>query len=302
MATTRKTTAAPESVRLDCLNRLLHIAKAGHTIALDPTSRARRQVKPDGSILTQTDLSISRLATAVVADLVATGTHLLIDEEDKHVDSLFNAKKLAAPEYVWVIDPIDGTRPYAAGLPMYGITIGILRHGKPWMGFCHYPALNVLYLHDGQSAWVIDAPFTTYEQRRPLAKAQTTLDETSVFYTTKSFARRFAIDAPDVFCVGAGILPLCWTANGLGCGTIFRGNLWDFAGAWALMTAAGLEMRSVGTNAALASLDLAHFGADTANPWRLNDDYLIAAPALQTKLRARFSPLAPVGKPLRKAG
>jgi fructose-1,6-bisphosphatase/inositol monophosphatase family enzyme len=301
MATARKA-AAPDAVRLDCLNRLLHIARAGHTIALDPTSRARRQVKPDGSILTQTDLSISRLATAVVADLVATGTHLLIDEEDKTVNSLFASKKLAAAEYVWVIDPIDGTRPYAAGLPMYGITMGILRHGTPWMGFCHYPALNVLYLHDGVQAWVIEAPFTAHEHRRPLTKAHTALDQTSVLYTTKSFARRFAMDVPDVFCVGAGILPLCWTADGLGCGTIFRGNLWDFAGAWPLFAAAGLEMRAIGSNAPLRELDLSHFGAQKDNPWYLNDDYLIAAPALQPKLRARFSPLAPAVKPLRKAG
>lgn len=48
-------------------------------------------------------------------------------------------------EYWWVIDPIDGTGPYFSGMPTFGISIGLLKNGKPHLGIINFPALNNLY-------------------------------------------------------------------------------------------------------------------------------------------------------------
>lgn len=48
-------------------------------------------------------------------------------------------------EYWWVIDPIDGTGNYFSGLPTYGISIGLLKNGKPYLGVLNFPALKTLY-------------------------------------------------------------------------------------------------------------------------------------------------------------
>ncbi len=44
--------------------------------------------------------------------------------------------------YRWVLDPIDGTRSFIHGVPLYGVMIGILREGEPVAGVVHMPALG----------------------------------------------------------------------------------------------------------------------------------------------------------------
>lgn len=45
-------------------------------------------------------------------------------------------------EYVWVIDPIDGTRSFISGLPLWGTLLALLHHGRPVLGLVDVPALG----------------------------------------------------------------------------------------------------------------------------------------------------------------
>ena len=42
-------------------------------------------------------------------------------------------------EYCWVIDPIDGTRSFILGLPLWGTLIGLTRAGVPLLGLMDQP-------------------------------------------------------------------------------------------------------------------------------------------------------------------
>ena len=42
-------------------------------------------------------------------------------------------------EFVWVLDPIDGTAAYIAGIPVYGTLIGLAWNGKPYVGVMDHP-------------------------------------------------------------------------------------------------------------------------------------------------------------------
>ncbi len=42
----------------------------------------------------------------------------------------------------WIIDPIDGTRSFVRGVPLYGVLIGLERRDGPVLGVIHLPALN----------------------------------------------------------------------------------------------------------------------------------------------------------------
>lgn len=44
--------------------------------------------------------------------------------------------------YRWVLDPIDGTRSFIRGVPLYGVLVGVLREGEPVAGVVHMPALG----------------------------------------------------------------------------------------------------------------------------------------------------------------
>ncbi|QRM56675.1 histidinol-phosphatase [Sinorhizobium sp. BG8] len=52
-------------------------------------------------------------------------------------------------EYVWVIDPIDGTRAFISGVPVWGTLIGLYRNGKAVMGLVDQPFTGERYFADG---------------------------------------------------------------------------------------------------------------------------------------------------------
>ena len=61
----------------------------------------------------------------------------------------------ADAEWVWVLDPVDGTRAFIAGLPLWCTLIGLRHHGRPLMGSIGQPFLNELYIgHAGGSRLV----------------------------------------------------------------------------------------------------------------------------------------------------
>jgi inositol-phosphate phosphatase/L-galactose 1-phosphate phosphatase/histidinol-phosphatase len=45
-------------------------------------------------------------------------------------------------EFVWVLDPIDGTKAFATGNPLFGTLVGLLHHGVPRLGVLDAPALG----------------------------------------------------------------------------------------------------------------------------------------------------------------
>lgn len=48
----------------------------------------------------------------------------------------------AEAEYVWVLDPIDGTKSFVAGKPLFGTLIGLVQAGAPIVGVIDHPALG----------------------------------------------------------------------------------------------------------------------------------------------------------------
>jgi myo-inositol-1(or 4)-monophosphatase len=55
-------------------------------------------------------------------------------------------------EFVWVLDPIDGTRSFILGMPVWGTLIGLMRHGAPCFGLMHQPFIEERFSGDGGSA------------------------------------------------------------------------------------------------------------------------------------------------------
>jgi myo-inositol-1(or 4)-monophosphatase len=55
-------------------------------------------------------------------------------------------------EYVWVLDPIDGTKSFICGMPAWGTLIGLTRRGEPVYGLMHQPFVGERFSGDGASA------------------------------------------------------------------------------------------------------------------------------------------------------
>ncbi|TDR94011.1 histidinol-phosphatase [Enterovirga rhinocerotis] len=83
-------------------------------------------------------------------------------------------------ELVWVLDPIDGTRAFMSGLPLWGTLIGLLRGGRAAYGMMHQPFIGERFFGDGGSA-SYRGPHgnRTLHTRRCASLAEATLSTTS---------------------------------------------------------------------------------------------------------------------------
>jgi myo-inositol-1(or 4)-monophosphatase len=55
-------------------------------------------------------------------------------------------------EYVWVLDPIDGTKSFICGMPIWGTLIALTRRGEPIYGMMHQPFTREHFVGDGRAA------------------------------------------------------------------------------------------------------------------------------------------------------
>ncbi|SIQ15131.1 histidinol-phosphatase, inositol monophosphatase family [Rhizobium sp. RU35A] len=56
-------------------------------------------------------------------------------------------------DHVWVIDPIDGTRAFISGVPVWGTLIGFYTNGRAHMGMVDQPFTGERYFADGERSW-----------------------------------------------------------------------------------------------------------------------------------------------------
>lgn len=89
------------------------------------------EYKADRSPVTEADRETERLLRRRIAD--AYPEHLIAGEE------------LGLPaeegEWTWVLDPIDGTKSFVHGIPLYTVLVALLHNGAPVLGVIHNPAL-----------------------------------------------------------------------------------------------------------------------------------------------------------------
>ena len=69
-------------------------------------------------------------------------------------------------EFVWVLDPVDGTKAFVTGLPLWGTLIALLHEGQPVLGCIHQPVLGQLLVGDGAKTELNGQPVRCRSTRR----------------------------------------------------------------------------------------------------------------------------------------
>ncbi len=95
--------------------------------------------KADASPVTAADRGAEELMRAMIAKRFPT--HGIVGEE-------FGNERADA-EWTWVLDPIDGTKAFITGVPLWGTLIALLHRGQPVLGCIHQPVLRQLMIGDG---------------------------------------------------------------------------------------------------------------------------------------------------------
>lgn len=91
--------------------------------------------KRDSSFVTDVDLEVESMVRDRIRNLFPD--HGFIGEEYES-DNVQRS-------HTWVVDPIDGTRSFVAGVPLYGTLIALIIDGEPTLGVIDHPAMNTCY-------------------------------------------------------------------------------------------------------------------------------------------------------------
>ncbi|MDE6326225.1 MAG: inositol monophosphatase [Duncaniella sp.] len=127
-------------------------------------------------------------------------------------------------EYRWIIDPLDGTTNFSAGIPVFAVSIGIEHNGTPVVGVVYDPVLDELFTAvKGQGAFLNGTPIHVKENDRldravvstgfPVDKnvnPDNNLDNVARVLPLVRGMRRLGSAAMDICYVAAGFTDAYW--------------------------------------------------------------------------------------------
>lgn len=277
------------------LDILLDVVREGGQISLDVLDRMDVDFKGDCSPVTEADLHISKLVHEKLDHLLQTEEHILVDEEDPSSIRHLNKETLDKVKYIWSVDPIDGTRPFTNGVPTYGVSIGIVKDCKPWMGVVFFPLIEELFYCDGEDAYFVRHAFTDREIKRKIVPIESKpLTKASIFHCGEGFYRfhKWVSNDCHTMIPGAAVAHFCWPTIGRGIGSILRISLWDLAGSWPIFRKAGLDMRKYDTGEVIDSVKFDDFQHEKGS-WKLKDFCIMSSEYHYPLIKERLLKLDP---------
>jgi myo-inositol-1(or 4)-monophosphatase len=163
--------------------------------------------------------------------------HTIISEEEAKIEG--------DGEFKWIIDPIDGTTNFAHGVPIFGISIAIVKNGKPIIGVVEIPGL-------GETFWAKEGEGAYLNEKRIRVSKTSQLDKsllaTGFPYDRQSPRYAKSMQLFDAFykpChgirrLGAASIDLCYVAAGRYDGYYEYGlKIWDIAAGKIILEEAG---------------------------------------------------------------
>lgn len=242
--------------REDALELAARLARAAAATILAARGGVTVSRKADRTPVTEADHAAEAL---IAAGLRAAAPAIPVIAEEEVA-----AGRVETPgERFWLVDPLDGTREFAAGSDEFAVCIGLVEAGRPVVGVVALPASGELFLGlPGIGAWKEDAA-----GRRPIAARRPPPAGLTVFAS-----RRYAADPRLAAHLGtlpvarlvhaASALKFCRVAEGTAdLYPRFGGTMeWDTAGPQAVVEAAG------GSVCTLDGAPLAYGKPDFRNP------------------------------------
>jgi histidinol-phosphatase len=158
---------SPHELR-DLLDFAVEVAwRAGRATLAHYQTGVAAHTKPDDSPVTAADTA----AEAVARDLIERrfpGDGILGEEQ--------GGTRLDEARRRWVIDPIDGTRSFMRGVPLFGVMIALQEDADVVLGVLHFPALDeTVYAARGLGCW--------WNGRRALVSDVDSLDRALILTT-----------------------------------------------------------------------------------------------------------------------
>jgi myo-inositol-1(or 4)-monophosphatase len=127
------------------LQPIVALARRAGALLLDGLKRGPTvELKSPYEVVTEMDRASEQLIVKNLIELHPT--HAIIAEEGTAVEH--------DSEYLWLIDPLDGTNNYAHGFPMFCVSIGLVRNRRLELGVVYDPIRDEIFAGQaGVGAW-----------------------------------------------------------------------------------------------------------------------------------------------------
>ena len=199
-------------------------------------TQVERSHKADGSVITEADLAMQQgLQTALQArwpEIDFLGEEMEGAQQQRLISD--------ATRPLWVLDPLDGTSNFAAGLPLFSTSLALLWQGEVVLGLVYDPIRDECFsARKDSGAWLNGQPLGQHRPPGPLAKGIGLIDFKRL---APELATRLVRDMPysSQRSLGSVALDWCWIAAGR-CHVYLHGKqkLWDYAAGWLILAETG---------------------------------------------------------------
>lgn len=149
----------------------------------------------------------------------------------------------AATDFVWILDPLDGTTNYLNGLPIFGVSIGVLHRGRPVVGAIFTPSFSdppgtVTHARLGGGAYRDQEPVHVFHGEQPDRGNLSALP--AHFWRAYRFRKGLHQRLGEVRSVGSITYEMAYVACGVFQYAIFgRPHIWDVAAGVVIVREAG---------------------------------------------------------------
>ena len=172
---------------------------------------------------------------------------ILGEEESKESKENPDTSETPCEDFLWVLDPLDGTTNFLNGLPVYAVSVGVLHRGRPLVGalFIPWPKLGggfVLHCRQGGGCFAGEDPVEVYQSDEPVNNRLAGLP--GHFSHTTKYGKGLKGKSGEPRTTGSIAYELAMTACGVMQYAVFGApRMWDMAaGALAVMEAGGTVM------------------------------------------------------------
>lgn len=214
-------------MKLPELERLCDIVKSAAQQELLPRfADVTRNIKGDGSIVTIADRAIQDRLESELRDLAPDyrllGEEMSLDEQ--------KARLHQPGAGLWIVDPLDGTSNFAAGIPFYAVSVALMVDGRIVLGVVYDPVRDECFsaAEDGP-AYLNGAPLKGYASPESLRRCVATVDFKRL---PTSLVLRLMHSPPysSQRSFGSVALDWCWAAAGRFHVYLHgRQKIWDYA-------------------------------------------------------------------------
>lgn len=190
--------------------------------------QAQAVEKADGSLVTASDQWADQQLCGAIARTFPE--HGVLSEEQEHV--------FPATDWCWIIDPLDGTTNFARGIPIWGISLGLLYQGTPVFGYVHFPPLNQTF----HGFWNAESQTNgAFLNQHPIHTSAAAVGSNQFFSLC---ARSVSVLQQPVPCkirmLGSASYNFLTVAAGVALGGVeATPKIWDIAAVWPIVQAAG---------------------------------------------------------------